>query len=448
MKLLLHKISDPTPLFSYKRQTLKRVERSSEKIKDDYEGDARALKDVYGGTLVYSSYEDIRKAFAGLNRIESLPVYEFKEPKQSMIGKSYWDYKINFLMPNGTVGEIILIHEYIDTMKNGVLEDGKRKVSGIGHRIYEITRKFDRDRTRYADSLTKDQLSVINSMRAILLNVSNEIYSNIHFDENSLFESISNAFSLDTNQLLSGVSIGTEKDTINFDSLLSSESLTGLQVSLSSATRYALEYSTSQTAKLSNRSSSSISIDNNINPNLANNNSWQELYNTELQDVRFQKVSDPAEIAEKLKGADIGIPANVVTPSLAKELLNLGVNVFLEDYTAKFYGKDYIDNLINGLEAIDDKGSAKKTLLSDAVVYQGPVSDYSNSTLDAPVFDAYIEQGVADAIEYEKLLEKTAMIEQEVNDYGTRSQEEADPFYVPADFTPTDNRQDAKDVFY
>lgn len=40
------------------------------------------------------------------------------------------------------------------------------------------------------------------------------------------------------------------------------------------------------------------------------------------------------------------------------------------------------------------------------------------------------------------------MIEQEVNDYGTRSQEEADPFYVPADFTPTDNKQDAKDVFY
>ena len=30
-------------------------------------------------------------------------------------------------MPNGTVGEIILIHEYIDTMKNGVLEDGKKK---------------------------------------------------------------------------------------------------------------------------------------------------------------------------------------------------------------------------------------------------------------------------------------------------------------------------------
>lgn len=292
-----HKISDPTPLFSYKRQSLKSVERSSEKIKDDYEGDARALKDVYGGTLVYSSYEDIRKAFAGLNRIESLPVYEFKEPKQSAIGKSYWDYKINFLMPNGTVGEIILIHEYIDTMKNGVLEDGKRKVSGIGHKIYEITRKFDRARTRYADSLTKDQLSVINSMREILVNVSNEIYSNIHFDENSLFESISNAFSLDTNQLLSGVSIGTEKDTINFDSLLSSESLTGLQVSLSSATRYALEYSTSQTAKLSNRSSSSISIDKNINPNLANINSWQELYNTELQDVRFQKVTDPAEIA-------------------------------------------------------------------------------------------------------------------------------------------------------
>lgn len=188
--------------------------------------------------------------------------------------------------------------------------------------------------------------------------------------------------------MLSGVSIGTEKDTINFDSLLSSESLTGLQVSLSSATRYALEYSTSQTAKLSNRSSSFISINNNINPNLANINSWQELYNTELQDIRFQKVTDPAEIADMLKDTDIGIPANTVTPSLAKELLNLGVNVFLEDYTAKFYGKDYIDNLINGLEAIDDKESAKKTILSDAVVYQGPVSDYSNSTLDDPVFDA------------------------------------------------------------
>ena len=100
--------------------------------------------------------------------------------------------------------------------------------------------------------------------------------------------------------------------------------------------------------------------------------------------------------------------------------------------------------LVNSLEAINDKESAKKALLSDAVVYQGPVTDYSNSTLDAPVFDAYIEQGVADAIEYEKSLENTAMIEQEVDDYGTRSREEADPFYVPADFKPADNRQDIK----
>ena len=151
-----------------------------------------------------------------------------------------------------------------------------------------------------------------------------------------------------------------------------------------------------------------------------------------------------AKIADMLKDTDIGIPANTVTPSLAKELLNLGVNVFLEDYTAKFYGKDYINNLLNSLEKIDNKESAKKALLSDAVVYQGPVTDYSNSTLDAPVFDAYIEQGVADAIEYEKLLENTAMIEQEVDDYGTRSREEADPFYVPADFKPADNRQDIK----
>lgn len=151
-----------------------------------------------------------------------------------------------------------------------------------------------------------------------------------------------------------------------------------------------------------------------------------------------------AKIADMLRNTDIGIPANTVTPSLAKELLNLGVNVFLEDYTAKFYGKDYINNLLNSLEDIDSKESAKKALLSDAVVYQSPVTDYSNSTLDAPVFDAYIEQGVADAIEYEKLLENTAMIEQEVDDYGTRSREEADPFYVPSDFKPADNRQDIK----
>lgn len=151
-----------------------------------------------------------------------------------------------------------------------------------------------------------------------------------------------------------------------------------------------------------------------------------------------------AKIADMLKDTDIGIPANTVTPSLAKELLNLGVNVFLEDYTAKFYGKDYINNLLNSLEKIDNKESAKKALLSDAVVYQGPVTDYSNSTFDAPVFDAYIEQGVADAIEYEKLLENAAMIEQEVDDYGTRSREEADPFYVPSDFKPADNRQDIK----
>lgn len=162
-------------------------------------------------------------------------------------------------------------------------------------------------------------------------------------------------------------------------------------------------------------------------------------YNKVIRIIPDSEVA--TKIADMLRNTDIGIPANTVTPSLAKELLNLGINVFLEDYTAKFYGKNYIDNLLNSLEKIDNKESAKKALLSDAVVYQGPVSDYSNSTLNAPVYDAYIEQGVADAIEYEKMLEEAATIAQEADSNGTLSPEESDPFYVPADYKLNDVRQ-------
>lgn len=143
-----------------------------------------------------------------------------------------------------------------------------------------------------------------------------------------------------------------------------------------------------------------------------------------------------SKIADILKNTDIGIPANTVTPTLAKELLKLGVDVFLDDKTAKFYGKDYIDKLINDFENITDKDSAKKALITDNIIYQGPVSDYNNSTFDAPVYDAFIEQGIADAIEYEKMLSELAAIEQDADSNGTLSAEEIDPFYVPADERP------------
>lgn len=56
-----------------------------------------------GKTLVYAEADDVIKAFDSMNSIEALPIFDSKPARKEAIGKSYWDYKINFIMPNGSV---------------------------------------------------------------------------------------------------------------------------------------------------------------------------------------------------------------------------------------------------------------------------------------------------------------------------------------------------------
>lgn len=129
-----------------------------------------------------------------------------------------------------------------------------------------------------SEVLSQEQIELIESMRYSLKLILDELYSNPHFDGNSLFISISNASSLDSGKLLSGVTLGEGDDTISFDSLLSRESLKSLDDALSIATRYAGKSSKSQPLNSSNLSKSSMTISESISENGNAIKSWKEIY--------------------------------------------------------------------------------------------------------------------------------------------------------------------------
>ncbi|MDY5931743.1 MAG: hypothetical protein SPJ34_06925 [Candidatus Ornithospirochaeta sp.] len=129
-----------------------------------------------------------------------------------------------------------------------------------------------------SEVLGQEQIELIESIRYSPKLISDELYSNPHFDGNSLAISISNAFSLDTEGLLSGIVLGEGDDIINFDELISKESLTNLKEALSVATRYAGKSSKSQTSNDLNLSKSSMTISESISENGNEIKSWKEIY--------------------------------------------------------------------------------------------------------------------------------------------------------------------------
>lgn len=90
--------------------------------------------------------------------------------------------------------------------------------------------------------------------------------------------------------LLSGGSLSTGEEIINFDSLLSQEILTNQGVSLSKATKYGLWYSSSNNEKLSNLSKTSIVI-NNISQGIVNIYSWKKLLGVENDILSYRKLT-------------------------------------------------------------------------------------------------------------------------------------------------------------
>ncbi len=110
------------------RTGLKGRERAMQKTTTDYHGDAGQLLDVFGGTLILSadnSFSEVEKEI----RAAGMEVVRVKNGYIKKDDYGYADIKMNVKMPNGFIGEIILI------------EDSKNKVKfGIGHKIYEAGR--------------------------------------------------------------------------------------------------------------------------------------------------------------------------------------------------------------------------------------------------------------------------------------------------------------------
>lgn len=284
-KLIDYMVDETEPLTSYMRKDLKGRARAEQKINNDYGGNPQKLKDVFGGTLVFNTKEEVEKAYSKLTSDGRLPV---SSNKMTELDSGYRDAKINFYSPNGTISEVILIEEYIDTIKNGVMKDGKRISDGIGHQMYEIIRQIEIPE-KDIDKYTKSQRELLDIVRNIFVKASKEIYSNNQFDGNLLLESIRNAFSLSKSEEASGVLLPIGNELISLSDFMSNESLSLLEDSLFQAVKYASESSKFQISNLTNELKSSSFINSSVKPEGKDSKTWIDVYNSVAGKTLFQE---------------------------------------------------------------------------------------------------------------------------------------------------------------
>lgn len=110
------------------RKTLKGRERALQKTIADNKGDAGKLLDVFGGTLVMPDKADFSQVISAV-KDAGMEIARIKNGYKSHDPYGYADIKMNVQMPNGFIGEIILIEEHMMRMK-----------AGPGHQIYEVGR--------------------------------------------------------------------------------------------------------------------------------------------------------------------------------------------------------------------------------------------------------------------------------------------------------------------
>ncbi len=112
------------------RVTLKKSNRVIEKAVNDYKRDIGRVVDVNGSTFTASTYEEAKSYYDKTLNILGDKVVKKKE---LVTPSGYKDFKINFKTSNGFIGELIILDENTAWMKN----------KGIGHKIYEETRKLE-----------------------------------------------------------------------------------------------------------------------------------------------------------------------------------------------------------------------------------------------------------------------------------------------------------------
>ncbi len=110
------------------RTGLKGRERAMQKTVSDNYGDAGQLLDVYGGTLILTKDDDFAAAVEELRR-SGVKIARIKNGYKKQDDYGYADIKVNLEMPNGFIGEVILIEDVMNDVK-----------FGIGHKIYEVGR--------------------------------------------------------------------------------------------------------------------------------------------------------------------------------------------------------------------------------------------------------------------------------------------------------------------
>ena len=117
------------PAFShpvFMRNGLKSPSSTYRKVRDELEGDWGLVKDMYGGTMVFPTYEEARDGFTTLH-----DKYGSIIPKAKPLNNAgYRDFKLTVEMPNGALFELIIMD--VDTCK--------MKMEGVGHGLYEVQR--------------------------------------------------------------------------------------------------------------------------------------------------------------------------------------------------------------------------------------------------------------------------------------------------------------------
>ncbi len=239
---LTKKDSNSLTDFYFYRDGIKSDDSINEKVKRDYKGDFSKLKDITGGTFVISE-DKIKSAFNNILAMNVLDIYESKPPKSK---KGYWDYKITYYLPHGSIGELITLTPYMYEMKET-----------IGHPIYEITRSI-----AAAFELENDgELTITDEQRNFLIMIrkeANDLMTAIYSDKNWSFDSISKALSLFISKFDSGrVLVNGLTDKLS--EALSTANVTKLGLELDHANKIRLSPSSgSQTVKETNLSNSDL----------------------------------------------------------------------------------------------------------------------------------------------------------------------------------------------
>ncbi len=114
----------------------KGIARAAEKVANDYGGDASRLADLAGGTIVLPDGADFGEALKALKKAlpEGAGVARVKKLRMGDDDVGYGDIKVSVRFPNGGLGEVILVSEYMDEAKH----------SRGGHLVYEIQRVLDK----------------------------------------------------------------------------------------------------------------------------------------------------------------------------------------------------------------------------------------------------------------------------------------------------------------